>query len=450
MKILTFRENIWNLRREKYANLKKKHAFLAALVIFMIILAGCNPIIYQTRKNQGADYVSCAAGLLSNKQGGSNFVVYDTKTWNPTVLLKLPDVSPDNYGAISSDGNYIAYTRWDKNIARRYLVLYSVSDRKSKAFFQDLPAKNEIINLSWLPDNQTLLFIRNDVNIPSYQEIQTLNVETGKEKILVKGEVWKIRSIEATGTTAENFYLKGHESYLKVKEKKPSESYNPKRSINPNEEWNYYLNQNDINTVFRYYGGIGTFAINNVLDLMNVEFSPPRCSRDGTKIIYSATLSRNAAPGIGTPLWMCSAIWEYDIKTGKASIVHRQTDAAAIGRVDWVDNNEISYITYYDFQGSRDSVNYLNLSTNEHRIIFPYSNKNYNNVTLLPVGNRRITFTTSKKDDIYENSSTILFDIGSNKYSKIDVKLNNNKVLLKNFVFTKLLRENIRKLGQGN
>lgn len=289
--------------------------------------------------------------------------------------------------------------------------------------------------ISWLPDNKTLLFIRNNATISSYKEIQTLNVETGEENTLVKGEVWRIRSIEDKGTTAEDFYLKGHNSYLKVKEKKAVNSYNADNPINPNEEWNYYLNQNDLNEIYQYYGGTGTFDINNVLNLMYVDFSAPRCSCDGTKIIYSATLRRNSAPGENTPLWMCSAIWMYDIKTGQTKIIYSQSDGAAIGRVDWIDDDEISFISYYDFQGSRDSVNYYNLTTHEHRILFPFSDENYNNVTLLPVGNRQITFTTSKKDDFYENSSTILFDIDSNKYSRLDVKLGDDKVLLKNFIF---------------
>lgn len=421
----------------------KKHKILVVLFLVFIITGGTlftNQII----KTQGTDninqaqYRNAVAGLLRNKSGGSNFVVYDTKNWNYTVLLKLPDVSPDNYCAISSDGNYIAYTIWDKQNARRYLKIYSVSDGKVKSFYKDMPVKYEIKKISWLPDNKTLLFITNDANISSYQEIKTLNVVTGRENILVKGEVWRIRVVEDTGTTAQNFYLKGHKSYLKVKEKKSVASYGTDKPINSNIEWNYYLNQKDINEIYKYYGGSGTFDINNILDMMYVDFSAPRCSKDGTKIIYSATLKRTSAPGEKTPLWMCSAIWEYDIKTCQMSIVYSQTDSAAIGRVDWIDNDEISYISFYDFQGSRDTVNYFNVSTKKSRVLFPYSDVNYNNVTLLPVGNRMITFTTSKKDTPYENSSIILFNVDSNKYSKLDVKFGDDSVLLENFIFIEL------------
>lgn len=433
----------------------KKHKLLSVL-LFIIIIAGCVLLVNQMQESQDAKYLSqtvnnisevqyinCVAGLLADNNGGSDFVIYDTETWKPTILLNLPDVSPDNYGAISNNGKYIAYTKWNEGNARRYLEIYSVSDGKVKSFYSDMPIKNEIVNISWLHDNKTLLFIKNDKNILTYSEIQTLNVETGEDNTLVKGEVWDIRSVEDTGTTAEDFYLKGHENYLKVKEKKPVDSYDSDNPINPDEEWNYYLNQNDLNEIYHYYGGIGTFDIKNVLNLMYVQFSQPRCSKDGTKIIYSATLRRNSAPGTKAPLWVCSAIWEYDIMTGQNSIVYAQTDDAAIGRVDWIDNDEISYITYYDFQGSRDSVNYINLSTNEQRILFPYSDENYNNITLLPVGNRQIIFTSSKKDDTYENSNTILLAVDSNKYNKLDIKLKDSSVLLKNFIFTELQSKNV-------
>lgn len=186
------------------------------------------------------------AGLLSNKNGGSRFVIYiRTDTWKPAILLNLQDVSPDNYGAISTDGNYIAYTKWDENNVRRYLEIYSLADGKVKSFYNDMPARNEIIKISWLPDNKTLLFIRNDASIPYYQQIQTLNVQTGEENILVKGEVWRINTVEESVTTAEDFYLKGHQSYLKVKEKEKIPG-NGKNTI----EWNYYLNQNDVNEIY--------------------------------------------------------------------------------------------------------------------------------------------------------------------------------------------------------
>jgi len=386
-------------------------------------------------------YTDCVAGLISDNNGGSYFVIYNTPNWKSTTMLHLPDVTPDNYAAITNDGNYIAYTKWDTNYIRRYLIVYSCRNKEFKSFFEDMPLKNEIIKISWLPDNETLLFIKNDKSMPCYQEIVTLNVKTGKDTTLVKGEVWRICVAEDIGKTAEDFYLKGQESYLKVKEKKAVKSYNKTNPINPEIEWNYYLNQEDINKIYNYYGGIGEFDINNVTNLMSVSFSAPKVSNDGGKIIYSATLDRNSAPGAGMPLWMCSAIWVYDIKSSQSSIIYSQNDCGAIGRVDWVDIDEITFVSYYDFQGSRDSINYYNLSSKKYQVIFPYSEQNYNNVTLLPVGNRQITFTSSKKNDSYEESSTILFNIDSNTYGKLNIKFKENNVLLENFVYLKMKKK---------
>lgn len=432
----------------------KKYKIMSALLLIMAI-TGFVLLIIQIQRTQDVEesiftddmkktqYSNCVAGLLDDGDGGSNFVIYDADTWKSTVLMSLPDVTPDNYGAISSDSNYIAYTKWDEGYARRYLEVYSVPDGELFHFYQDIPVKNEIVNISWLPDNKTLLLMINDKNAMIYSEIRTLNIETGEENTLVKGEVWRMRTAEEIGSTAQEFYLKGQDYYIKVKYKRPVNSYKQDEPINPDIEWNYYLDQNDLNKIYHYYGGTGTFDIEDVLNIMYVQFSRPRCSDDGTKIIYSATLRRNSARGESVPLWMSSGIWEYDMETGQNSLIHSQTDGAAIGRVDWIGNDEICYITYYDFQGSRNSVNYINLSNNERRILFPYSDENYNNVTLLPVGNRRITFTSSKRYEVYENSYTILFDIDSNNYSKQDIRLEEEKVLLENFVFCKLLKEKI-------
>lgn len=430
----------------------KKYKILSALLVIVaissfVLLAIQIQQTHDVKKSifsdemKKAQYFNCVAGLLYDGDRGSNFVIYDTETWKSTVLMHLTDVTPDNYGAISGDSNYIAYTKWDEGYARRYLEVYSVPDEKLSRFYQDIPVKNEIVNISWLPDNRTLLFTINDKNVSTYSEIRTLNIETGEENTLVKGEVWRMRTAEEIGSTAQDFYLKGQDSYMKVKYKRPVNSYNPDEPINPDIEWNYYLDQNDLNEIFHYYGGTGTFDIEDVLNIMYVQFSRPRCSEDGTKIIYSATLRRNSAHGESVPLWMSSGIWEYDMETGQNSLIHSQTDGAAIGRVDWIDNDEICYITYYDFQGSRDSVNYINLSNNEGRILFPYSDENYNNVTLLPVGNRRITFTSSKRNEAFDNSYTILFDIDSSNYSNHDIKFGEKKVLLENFVFCKMPKE---------
>src|SRR5450759_4102790 len=92
----------------------KKHKLLSVL-LFIIIIAGCVLLVNQMQESQDAkyrevQYINCVAGLLADNNGGSDFVIYDTETWKPTILLNLPDVSPDNYGAISNNGNCLLYT----------------------------------------------------------------------------------------------------------------------------------------------------------------------------------------------------------------------------------------------------------------------------------------------------------------------------------------------------
>ncbi|WP_058302177.1 WD40 repeat domain-containing protein [Gorillibacterium timonense] len=379
---------------------------------------------------------SSVVGLLSDQKNGSDMVSYDTSTWEPTVLLHLPAVTPDNYAALSSDGKYAAYTTWDDQVERRYLNIYTFATGKTESFYQDMPLRNEIIKLSWLPDNQTLVFIQNDATTSSYQEIKTFDIATREEKVLVRGEVWRVRTVEDKGKTADRFYLKGKQAYLSVKEKKDAASYQKDDPIQE-EEWNYYLNQTDLDEIYHEFGGKGKFDIEKVPTMMNVGFSAPRVSDDGTKLIYSAVLDRSSAPGAQTPLWMCASIWLYDLKSGQTSIVYSQEDGGSIGRVDWLSDDEICFISYYDFQGSRDSVNTLRLSTQEHRVVFPYSDEHYNNTTLLPVGNRQITFTSSQKGDIYEQSKTILLNADTGSYRELDVKMGERQVLLDKFIHVK-------------
>jgi len=205
-----------------------------------------------------------------------------------------------------------------------------------------------------------------------------------------------------------------------------------------NEVWDFYLMQEDLNEICRKYGGKNAFSVDDAMSYMYVEFSPPRISADKSKLLFSATLRRNAAPQ-GSPLWLAAAVWIYDIATGESSIVYAQDGEAGIGRADWVgdDNSGICFVTFYDNNGGRDSINFFNVTQNELTIIFPYTDEHYNNVTLLPVGNNKISFTSSAKDAFFEESETILFDIPGNSYESQPVLYESITVLLENFVYVR-------------
>ena len=56
----------------------------------------------------------CAVGLLPDGNQGSRVVIYDTDTWNYQDLMDLPDVTPDNYAAVTSEDVY------KRQFSRRY------------------------------------------------------------------------------------------------------------------------------------------------------------------------------------------------------------------------------------------------------------------------------------------------------------------------------------------
>ena len=375
-------------------------------------------------------YTNTVVGLLPRSEGGSFFVSFDTDTWEPTTIKEMPNVTPDNYAAISSDSKYIAYTTWIDDYTFRYLVVENTLTGEVKAFYQDMSVRNEIIKISFMPDDGTLLLIKRDASIQSYEEIHSLNIETGEDRTLVKGEVWQARTFVEKEVAAEPFYLKGSETYLEIQ---------MLQEFSDEGDWGYYLMQDDIDEICTQYGGQSGVDMDNVF-FIYVEFSAPRCSADGTKILYSATLCRNSAPQ-GTPLWLASAVWLYDMSSGESAIIFATDDNAGIGRADWTadDNNSICFVTYYDNNGGRDSINYYDLSKEEHTVIFPYTDEHFNNVTLLPVGNNKLTFTSSSILAAFEESDTILYDISNGSHGVLNVTYDGDIVLLRNFIYVRYI-----------
>ena len=255
-----------------------------------------------------------------------------------------------------------------------------------------------------------------------------------EENILVKGEVWKVKTSVENNEETSDYYLKGANKSLPIKEWETTSE----NQSDFTEGWGYYLSQDDIDTIYQYYGGSGTFDRSEIPNSFYVDFSRPRVSDDGTSIIYSATLQRNSALGFETPLWICSAIWQYNTETQKANILYVQSDGGAVGRVDWFDENHIVFVTCYDFTGGRDSINAYNLKDHAVTELFPYTDEHYNNVTLLPIGQGKITFTSSPKDSDYSESSTIEYSFNSGAYNPIDVQYKQTTVLLENFNYTKI------------
>ena len=366
-------------------------------------------------------------GLVSDGGAGSKAVCFNTETWDYIVLMELPEVTPDNFAAISSNNKMLAYTTWDDYYTRRYLKVVDIETNETTVFFKDIPPRTEIIKISWMPDNETLLYIRNNTQISSYQTIELMNIYNGKITVVTKGEVWRIRTGTDLGQRDEDFFQPGSETYIPVK-------YTEQISEDVPEQWNYYLDLDDLRHIYERYGGVRAFDFNTIMNLMCVEFSAPRCSVDGKSIIYSAKLERDSAPGERTPLWVAAAIWLYDLDSQTAEIIYKQKDEGSIGRVDWVGKSEACFVSYYDFQGSRDDINYLNIETKESRILFPHTDEYYNNVTLLPVGTGKVSFTSSAKDHVYSDSKTYVMDVHTGIFEELAVVYDEMPIILEKFI----------------
>lgn len=386
------------------------------------------------RDNAGVK--NAIVGLFPDGSKGSRAVMYDTDTWRSYDLLDLPDVTSDNYAAMTSDKRYIAYTKWNDTYTCRYLSIYDAKTGITQDYFKDLPYRNEIIKISWLPDDHTLLYILNDQETNPYMEIHTFDVLTEKENVLVKGGLWKI--LASIDDIDEDFYLKDEKRYQSVKETGVEVFHNNVTGEEHDLEWGYYMTQEDIDRLYQKYGGKGSFDRSLCGGYMYIELSPPRCSPDGNKIIYSASLRRTSAPGSSTPLWMSSSIWEYDMKTGKTEMIYSQDDGGCIGRVEWAGKDRLTFVSYYDFQGSCDDICSIDLKTGKAEILFAHSEENYNNVTLLPINESTILFTSSSRYQLYEESENMILNIIDGKTDRLELLYKNIPVLPQLFCYLKI------------
>lgn len=81
-----------------------------------------------------AEPVGRVVGLLSDGNGGSVAVAYDTDTWEYEVIQELPNVTPDNYAALSADDTKLAYTTWSDSYTIRYVEVLDMQTGETRAF----------------------------------------------------------------------------------------------------------------------------------------------------------------------------------------------------------------------------------------------------------------------------------------------------------------------------
>lgn len=312
-------------------------------------------------------YNGWLTGLL-DKGSGSILVAYDPNQNTVKEISTLPDVSPDNYGAVNSNGTYIAYTQWNENKKPiRYLTIQSLNPilPSKKDYMKYEEGKREVKSLSWLPDGKHLLFVQNDM-ITKYpnQEIDIMDVKTGDIKVIDRGGVWDTREI------------------LDVKDGK---------QVVKN-----YITQEELDQIVTKYGG-KKISLSDSGRKMSVRFSTPEVSPDGQKIVYSATLFRNFALEPGK-LWIATGIWIYDIKKGKSSRIFSLTDESAIGRVAWSsDSKHLAFVRYRGMNGEDGQIDYLNLNDNTVKTIIQTTKEHFINLSPVGLVNNEISFVSYPK-----------------------------------------------------
>lgn len=151
-----------------------------------------------------AESVGRVVGLLSDGNGGSVAVAYDTDTWEYEVIQELPDVTPDNYAALSADDTKLAYTTWSDSYTIRYVEVLDMQTGETRAFFDDMEYRNEIIKISWMPDNVSLLYIHNNTN-NFLQTIEYIQTDTGEITRVDTGDAWNVRAVEYADVDVEPF-----------------------------------------------------------------------------------------------------------------------------------------------------------------------------------------------------------------------------------------------------
>lgn len=103
--------------------------------------------------------------------------------------------------------------------------------------------------------------------------------------------------------------------------------------------------------------------------------------------------------------------------------------------MDRINDSELCFVTYYDYQGCRDNINYYSIESGKSEVLFHYSDENYNNAAMLPIGNQKITFTSSANGSLYSDSLTYVLDIRTKESSVLNLSYNDESMLLENFIY---------------
>ncbi|MCL5058187.1 MAG: hypothetical protein M1130_09380 [Actinobacteria bacterium] len=336
------------------------------LLITALLLLSAGAALWAVIQSTGGGYGGWITGLVPEEQG-SSLVAYDPIDNRSKLILALPEVAPDNYGAVSPDGKYAAYTQWNGTGTVRYLVVQKLTGfKKSREYFKDVSGMQEVTCLSWLPDSSRLLFVRKDVTETfPYQEICIFDVLTGKITTVDSGGLWDGRSI---------------------------------KEVNGREEWVGYMPQEQLDQLVSKYGG-QKIAIEQINRKLWVEFSAPSISPDGEKVVYSATLARSSADEGGS-LRCASGIWVAGEKGAPPHRIYANPDQSyAVNSVIWTSYGKaLAFIQLGGPDKGEGKIDYLDLSTNNIKTIVHTTQKHQTNLQLLAMPGNEISFLSAPLD----------------------------------------------------
>lgn len=112
-------------------------------------------------------------GLVSDGANGSVVLCFDSETWEYTTLMTLPEVTPDNYAALSRDNQKLAYTTWDESLSRRYLKIYDYQTGKTTDYFTDVPDVPRSLRFLGCPTAKRCSIFGTTQNLPLFKRLSS-------------------------------------------------------------------------------------------------------------------------------------------------------------------------------------------------------------------------------------------------------------------------------------
>lgn len=388
------------MQEEAQINIQFKRGFVLPILFIILVLMGFGwRLASQSHHNQFSGWIT---GLIPDSKG-SVLVAINPVNHEINKILSLPDVSPDQYGAVSSNGKYTAYTQWNQDNTVVYLNIEEPGKENSKRiYFSNVLWEQVIYYLSWLPDSRNLLLVRSKKEVYHNQEICIFDVKNNTLKHLVKGGVWD-------GTEIVDV-------------------------VNGKKVYKYHMSQEQLNQLIKEYGGPKTIPAEENGRKSYVRFSSPSVSPDGSTIAYSATLFRDFAME-GNPLWLASSIWTVSVNGGEPKRVYCNPEVATtIGRITWSsDGKRLVFYRYQGINGENGRLDCLDLATGKVKTVVPVTEQHYTNLNALTLPNNEISFISVPKQSLADKAQQYIVNLDSEEIRPDKIFIDNKNIIMWNF-----------------